>query len=226
MVPQRTVRTNGVVLPTPTLNQDLGFQQGIKDLSVQQFITQLAVETLHVAVLPGTARLNEQRLHTHFGEPLPHAPRRKLRTVVAPQIGWHATTNKQIAQAFQHLFAAVGYGAIGSTERAEANLGRAAATARANTRDTATLAVPGFAAYRAARWARRNPAQAAGWALSAVTAASTAGVAAGAAAGLDAGSGGEFGGAGQVPAGVAYGAAGSPDAASNGGHAGAAARAI
>ena len=64
---------------------------------------------------------------------------------------------------FQHLFAAVGYGAIGSADRAEADLSRAAATARANTRDAATLAVPGFAAYRAARWARRNPAQAAAW---------------------------------------------------------------
>jgi hypothetical protein len=102
---------------------------------------------------------------------------------------------------FQHLFAAVGYGAIGSTERAEADLSRAAAKARENTRSAATLAMPGFAAYRAARWARRNPAQAAGLALSAATAASTAGVAAGAAAGAE-GSGAEEH-AGTVPAGVA-----------------------
>jgi hypothetical protein len=102
---------------------------------------------------------------------------------------------------FQHLFAAVGYGAIGSTERAEADLSRAAAKARENTRSAATLAMPGFAAYRAARWARRNPAQAAGLALSAATAASTAGVAAGAAAGAEASGAEEH--AGTVPAGVA-----------------------
>ena len=126
---------------------------------------------------------------------------------------------------FQHLFSAVGYGAIGSTERAEADLGRAAATARANTRDAATLAVPGFAAYRAARWARRNPAQAAGLALSAATAASTGAVAAGAAAGMDAGGSGEYAGAGQVPAGVAAGAGGQGDPAANGGHPGTAGRA-
>jgi hypothetical protein len=47
---------------------------------------------------------------------------------------------------FQHLFTAVGYGAIGSTDRAEADLSRAAATARANTRTAATIGVPGFAA--------------------------------------------------------------------------------
>ena len=44
---------------------------------------------------------------------------------------------------FQHLFSAVGYGAIGSADRAEADLARAAATARANTATAATLAVPG-----------------------------------------------------------------------------------
>ncbi|HKR72229.1 MAG TPA: type IV secretion system protein [Streptosporangiaceae bacterium] len=87
---------------------------------------------------------------------------------------------------FQHLFAAVGYGAIGATERSEADLSRAAAKARENTRAAASLTMPGFAAYRAARWARRNPAQAAGLALNAATAASTAGVAAGAAAGTEA----------------------------------------
>lgn len=70
---------------------------------------------------------------------------------------------------FQHLFAAVGYGAIGSAERAEANLGRAAATAAANTRTAATVGVPGFAAYRVAAWARRNPAQAAGLAMGAAS---------------------------------------------------------
>src|SRR5580704_13253653 len=82
---------------------------------------------------------------------------------------------------FQHLFSAVGYGVIGSADRAEADLSRAAATARANTASAATF-VPGFAAYRAARWARRNPAQAAGLALGAATAVSAATVAAGVAA--------------------------------------------
>ena len=111
---------------------------------------------------------------------------------------------------FQHLFAAVGYGAIGATDRAEADLGRAAATARANTRDAATLGVPGFAAYRAARWARRNPAQAAGLALGAAAAASTASVAAGAAAGAEGAGDGRAQGT-AVPAGVAAGSGGAGD---------------
>ncbi len=76
---------------------------------------------------------------------------------------------------FTHLFSAVGYGVLGARERADADLARAGTTFRGNTRSAATLTVPGFAAYRAARWARQNPAQAAGLALSGVTAAGVAG---------------------------------------------------
>jgi hypothetical protein len=80
---------------------------------------------------------------------------------------------------FSHLFSAVGYGTIGSQERAEYSLREAGSTFRRSTLDAATVAVPGVAGYRAARWARRNPGQAAALA---------AGVASGAAAGAAAGS--------------------------------------
>jgi hypothetical protein len=88
---------------------------------------------------------------------------------------------------FQHLFSAVGYGTIGSTERAEYSLREAGATFRRSTLDAATAAVPGMAGYRAARWARRNPGQAA--AVAAGAAAGAAGVAAGTAAAGDAAAG-------------------------------------
>jgi hypothetical protein len=89
---------------------------------------------------------------------------------------------------FTHLFSAVGYGVIGSRDQADASLARAGSTAARNTRDAATVAVPGFAAYRAARWARRNPAAAAGVAAQVATAGATAG-AAGALAGAAAAGG-------------------------------------
>jgi uncharacterized membrane protein YgcG len=78
---------------------------------------------------------------------------------------------------FSHLFSAVGYGTLGSTERAEYSLREASHTFRRSTLDAATAAVPGMASYRAARWARRNSGQAA-----AVAAGTSAGVAAGATA--------------------------------------------
>jgi hypothetical protein len=88
---------------------------------------------------------------------------------------------------FQHLFSAVGYGVVGSQERAEADLARAGAAARAGTSALAAAAVPGFAAYRAGRWARRNPRQAANLAI----AASSGGVGAAVAAGVQAGEAGQ-----------------------------------
>ena len=84
---------------------------------------------------------------------------------------------------FQHLFSAVGYGVIGSQDRAELDLARAGATARGNTLAAATIAAPPFAAYRAGRWARRNPGQAASLAMAATSGGAGAAVAAGLQAG-------------------------------------------
>ncbi|HEY2550749.1 MAG TPA: type IV secretion system protein [Streptosporangiaceae bacterium] len=86
---------------------------------------------------------------------------------------------------FQHLFSSVGYGVLGAGERAETDLRRASATLRENTLAAAT-AVPGVAGYRAARWARRNPAQAAGLAMAAATASGAAAAAGTAASGVNA----------------------------------------
>ena len=94
---------------------------------------------------------------------------------------------------FVHLFSAVGYGMVGSRDRAEAGLAQAGSTARRNTLDAATVGVPGFAAYRAARWARRNPAQAAGLAATAAVAGGVGAAAAGASAASAATVGGEEG---------------------------------
>jgi hypothetical protein len=79
---------------------------------------------------------------------------------------------------FTHLFSAVGYGVIGSQERAEYSVREAGSTFRRSTLDAATVAIPGVAGYRAARWARRNPgpavAAAAGAAAGGATVAATA----------------------------------------------------
>ncbi len=69
---------------------------------------------------------------------------------------------------FTHLFSAVGYGTLGATERAEYSLRDASTTFRRSTLDAATV-IPGVAGYRAARWARRNPGQAAALATGAAS---------------------------------------------------------
>ncbi len=77
---------------------------------------------------------------------------------------------------FQHLFSAVGYGMIGSQERAEGDLARATGAARST---TVTAALPAIAAYRAMRWASRHPGQAASVAMTAASGGATGAVAAG-----------------------------------------------
>jgi hypothetical protein len=95
---------------------------------------------------------------------------------------------------FQHLFSSVGYGVLGSTERAEYSWREASHTFRRATAGAAGAALPGVAAYRAARWARRNPAAAGADGATA----SSAGVAAGAvAAGV--GTDGRAGAVGTAP---------------------------
>ena len=112
---------------------------------------------------------------------------------------------------FSHLFSAVGYGTLGSTERAEYSLREASHTFRRSTLDAATAAVPGMASYRAARWARRNPGQAAG-----VAAGAAVGAAAGTAAGTAAGRGAAGTAAGRGAAAEAAGSAADPAAAGTG----------
>ncbi|HEY7919963.1 MAG TPA: type IV secretion system protein, partial [Streptosporangiaceae bacterium] len=121
---------------------------------------------------------------------------------------------------FVHLFSAVGYGMVGSRDRADAGLAQAGSLARRNTVDAATVGVPGFAAYRAARWARRNPAQAAGMAAAAAGGAGAAAAGASAASAATVGSenGGpeQAGAPGDVSTDEAQGGSGGSGAASRG----------
>jgi TrbL/VirB6 plasmid conjugal transfer protein len=110
---------------------------------------------------------------------------------------------------FTHLFSAVGYGVIGSRDAADTHLARATSSGVRNTVDAATVALPGFAAYRVARWARRNPAQAA----SVTAQVATAGAASAAAGAAAAANGSGADGAAGEAAGAETGPDGTPQAA-------------
>ncbi len=113
---------------------------------------------------------------------------------------------------FTHLFSAVGYGTLGSAERAEVSLRDAGLTFRRNTVDAASVAIPGVAGARAARWARRNPGQAA----AAVAAGVAGGAGAAAAVPISGATSGEVaagtGSTGPAAAGDAYASRFRPDA--------------
>ena len=47
------MRSLCIVMDAPLLDDDLGFPKAVEDLAVQEFVLELAVEGLAVAVLPG-----------------------------------------------------------------------------------------------------------------------------------------------------------------------------
>ncbi len=92
------MRPDPVVQLPPALDQDLGLQERVEDLPVQEFIPQFAVEKFHVPVLPGATRLYEERPDAQPLEPFPHRRRRKLRTVVRADIGRGTPLQKELRE--------------------------------------------------------------------------------------------------------------------------------
>ena len=81
---QTAVGSFRVVVLSPMLDQDSNFFEAVKDLAVEKFITQFLVEGYAVAVFPGTAGLDVQRVGPDFGQPVPDNLGRHLRPVVGP----------------------------------------------------------------------------------------------------------------------------------------------
>lgn len=51
---------------------DLGLGKAVEDLAIQQFVAQLRVEALAVAILPRTSRFDEGSLCAESGNPFPN----------------------------------------------------------------------------------------------------------------------------------------------------------
>ena len=52
------MRTFGVIVDAPFLDDHLGFLETVEDFAVQTFIPELAIEGFAIAVLPWRSRLN------------------------------------------------------------------------------------------------------------------------------------------------------------------------
>jgi Recombinase len=100
------VRSDGVVLDSPALNEHLRVQQRVEDFPVEQFVSQLSVERLDIAVLSGTARLDEQRLHVDSFQPILHPLRCELWTVVRANVIRDAPPDEQVRQPLENVLAA------------------------------------------------------------------------------------------------------------------------
>ena len=95
--------SHGIVQPSPLLDEDDSLGQCVEDLSVQELVSELAVEALVVAVLPRTARLYVERLDTDSAQPPPNQLCCELRPVVRTQmLGW-TVASKEIGENLDNI---------------------------------------------------------------------------------------------------------------------------
>ena len=95
--------SHGIVQPSPLLDEDDSLGQCVEDLSVQELVSELAVEALVVAVLPRTSGLDVERLNTESGQPSPHELGRGLRAVVRAQMLGRTVASEEIGQDLEHV---------------------------------------------------------------------------------------------------------------------------
>jgi len=76
------VWSDGVVVDAPAFGQHAKLFDGVKDLSVEELICEFGVERFTVAVLPGRAGFDIQRLCSCVRQPFAQVLRDELRTVV------------------------------------------------------------------------------------------------------------------------------------------------
>ncbi len=84
----------GVVESTPLFAKDLGFFQGIEDLTIEKLSTHTAVEGLNVSILPWTSRRDEGCLDVQFIEPTDKVLGDKLWSIVTADVGWRTVLDE------------------------------------------------------------------------------------------------------------------------------------
>src|SRR3982750_1879608 len=97
-ITQGRMRAHAVVTPPPALDDDPGLLQGVKDLPIQQFISQPGIERLHIPVLPRRAWGNVRRLGSHRRNPPLHGFGHELGTIVGTDVARHAAQDEQVRE--------------------------------------------------------------------------------------------------------------------------------
>jgi hypothetical protein len=87
----------------PAFDDDPRLGQRVKDFPVQQFVVQLAVAALAIAVFPGTSGLDRRRFCAHRGNPPPYGLGDEFRTVVRADMARCPAQDEQVGQHIDHV---------------------------------------------------------------------------------------------------------------------------
>jgi hypothetical protein len=85
-------------MPSPALDDDPGFLERVEDLPVEQFVPELRVKALDVAVLPWAARGDVSGLAAYGGDPSLHGLCHELRSIVGPNVSRHPAQDEQVRE--------------------------------------------------------------------------------------------------------------------------------
>ena len=88
-----------VVLEAPLLDEYLRLEQRVEALTVEALVPEPAVKRLDGAILPGAARLDEERLHGHALEPVTHGLGGELGAVVRADVGGNSAPHEALGEA-------------------------------------------------------------------------------------------------------------------------------
>ena len=95
-IPETAVRSFGVVEVFPLFNQDLCFEQGMEDLTVEELVPHSAIERFYESILPWTTRCDERGCDVQFVQPMDKMLSDELRTIVTANMFWSAILGEEI----------------------------------------------------------------------------------------------------------------------------------
>jgi hypothetical protein len=98
LVSDRGMRPDGVVVPSPALNDDLRLPEGVEDLAIEKLVTQAGIEALDEAVLPWTAPLDVSGPCAHGCDPVLHGSGDELGSVVGADMAGNTAQDEEVGQ--------------------------------------------------------------------------------------------------------------------------------
>ena len=97
------MRSNGIVMLPPALDQHLRLAKRGEDFHIEQFVAQLGIEALIVSVLPRTARLDIECSHADPAEPRAYCLGPEFAAIVRSDMLGRSVDGEQIREAMQDI---------------------------------------------------------------------------------------------------------------------------
>jgi hypothetical protein len=97
------VGSEGIVFYSPPFDEYLRLPECVKDLSIQQFVSELTVETFTVAVFPGTPWFDIEGSYPCTVKPLAYSLGSEFRAVIRSDMFRWPMGHEEIGQAMEHV---------------------------------------------------------------------------------------------------------------------------